>query len=57
MTQLFVAVEDLDGAIAAATRFGASIIVPKSILPDGDAMAVVLIPGGVPLGLCTLSCK
>lgn len=53
-TQIFVEVADLDTTLAAAQAAGAAVLVPKSVLPDGDAMAVISAPGGVPLGLCTL---
>ncbi|MGE0440209.1 MAG: VOC family protein [Gemmatimonadales bacterium] len=51
--QLFVEVADLDAGIARAEALGAKVIVPKSVLPDGDAMAVLLDPLGMTIGLCT----
>lgn len=52
--QLFVAVSDVDACIASATKLGATVLVPKSSLPDGDAMAVLQDPTGLSLGICTL---
>lgn len=52
--QLFVEVEDIDAVLADAVKFGGKIIIPKSILPDGDAMAVLLDPTGISFGVCTL---
>lgn len=50
--QLFVAVPDVDAAVARATDLGASVVVPKAVLPDGDVMAVLRDPTGVTFGLC-----
>ena len=49
--QLFVEVDDIDEFIAKASALGASVIVPKSELPDGDALAIVLDPAGLSFGL------
>ena len=48
--QLFVAVEDCAKAVAKAVELGAKTIVPPSVLPDGDTMAVVLDPAGMSVG-------
>lgn len=50
--QLFVEVADVDECIAKAARLGAKVLVPKSVLPDGDTMAVLLDPTGVSFGVC-----
>lgn len=50
--QLFVEVPDLDACIADAVRLGGKVIVPKSELPDGDGMAVLLDPTGMPVAIC-----
>src|SRR4051794_3198200 len=34
--QLFVEVDDVSAAIASATALGASVVIPESVLPDGD---------------------
>jgi predicted enzyme related to lactoylglutathione lyase len=52
--QLFVAVPDIDQCLVEAAKLGAKTIVPKSVLPDGDTMAVILDPSGLSVGLCTL---
>ena len=52
--QLFVEVPDLDACIANATGLGAQVLIPKSVLPDGDAMAVLLDPTGLSFAVCQL---
>ena len=51
LVQLFVEVDDIDAALAKATTLGATVIVPKSELPDGDALAIVLAPAGLSFGM------
>jgi predicted enzyme related to lactoylglutathione lyase len=51
--QLFLAVADVDAAIARAVTLGATVLVPRSALPDGDVMAVLRDPTGLPFGLFT----
>src|ERR1700754_4837448 len=51
LVQLYVEVDDIDVCIAKAQALGASVIVPKSELPDGDALAIVLDPAGLSFGL------
>jgi predicted enzyme related to lactoylglutathione lyase len=51
--QLFVKVDDIDASIEKAQALGARVIVPKSVLPGGDAMAVLLDPLGMPIAICT----
>jgi uncharacterized protein len=46
--QLYIEVDDVSGSVAKATGMGASIIVPPQKLPDGDEMAIVLDPEGIP---------
>jgi predicted enzyme related to lactoylglutathione lyase len=55
--QLFVEVDDVDAAVAKATSAGARVIVPKSALPDGDVMAVLLDPQGMSFGICTTAAR
>jgi predicted enzyme related to lactoylglutathione lyase len=45
--QLFVTVEDVSGAVRKAGELGAKVLVPPTILPEGDEMAVVLDPQGM----------
>jgi hypothetical protein len=49
--QLFVEVDDVDVYVAKATTLGASVIVPKTELPDGDALAIVRDPSGLSFGV------
>lgn len=51
--QLFVQVDDIDRTTAAVVANGGSVLVPRSVLPDGDAMAVVRDPLGASVGLFT----
>ncbi len=53
--QLYVEVPDVDACLADATRLGAKVIVPKSVLPDGDTMAVMLDPMGLAVAVCALA--
>ncbi len=55
--QLFIEVPDIDASLAAATKLGAQVLIPKSVLPDGDAMAVVLDPQGVSFAVCQLKTR
>jgi predicted enzyme related to lactoylglutathione lyase len=54
MMQLFVSVPDVGEAIERATALGAKVLFPDSVLPDGDRIAVILDPVGMPIGLCSL---
>ena len=45
--QLFVEVGDIDAILAMAQSLGAKVIVPKSALPDGDVLAILLDPAGI----------
>jgi predicted enzyme related to lactoylglutathione lyase len=51
--QLFVQVDDIDACVAQATSLGAKVIVPKTALPDGNEMAVLHDPQGLPVAICT----
>ena len=55
--QLFVEVGSVDDTVARATQLGAKVIIPKSVLPDGDTMAVLLDPTGLSFGVCHLAPK
>jgi uncharacterized protein len=52
--QLFIEVEDVDASMARAEKLGAKVLVPKSVLPDGDTMAVLQDPSGMSFGICTM---
>jgi predicted enzyme related to lactoylglutathione lyase len=51
--QLYVEVEDIDSALARLQELGGAVIMPKQLLPDGDAMALALDPFGRSFGLMT----
>lgn len=51
--QIYVAVDDIDAALEKAVELGGSVIMPKQVLPDGDAMALALDPLGRSFGLMT----
>ena len=53
LVQLFIEVADIDASIEKALAHGGKVIVPKSVLPDGDALAIVLDPAGLSFGLYT----
>lgn len=57
IVQLFVAVPDVGACLARAAELGAKIVVPMSVLPDGDTMAVLVDPAGVSIGVCSLARK
>ena len=45
--QLFIAVEDVNASVKRAEELGAKLIVPPTMLPEGDEMAVILDPQGM----------
>lgn len=49
--QLFVGVDDVAASVEKAVGLGAAIIVPVTVLPDGDAMAILRDPTGLTFGL------
>lgn len=51
--QLFVHVEDVEAGVGRAVALGARVLIPSQVLPDGDAMALLLDPAGRPFGLMT----
>ena len=51
MVQLFVGVPDVAAAVAQAQELGGQVIVPPQVLPDGDEMAILVDPDGVPFGV------
>jgi len=53
--QLFVEVADLEGSVAQAVALGAEVLVPPQELPDGDALAIVRDPAGIPFGMMRAS--
>jgi uncharacterized protein len=51
MVTLYVEVDDVGVAVKRATDHGANVIMAPQKLPDGDEMAVILDPEGIPFGL------
>lgn len=51
MVALFIAVENLAEQIERAKELGATVIIPPQKLPDGDEMAYITDPEGIPVGL------
>lgn len=46
--QLIVTVADVEAAIDRAVTLGATVLVPRSVLPEGEVMAVLKDPLGLP---------
>jgi len=55
--QLFVEVEELEGSVAQATALGAEVIMPPQALPDGDVLAILRDPSGMPFGMMRASTR
>lgn len=53
LVQLFIEVDDIDACVANAVKLGAKVLVPKQELPDGDALALIVDPGGLSFGVYT----
>ena len=53
MVQLYVQVPDIDAALARIEALGGRTLLPRQVLPDGDAMALALDPLGRSFGLMT----
>ena len=49
--QLFVEVDDVDAAAQKATELGATVVIPKQVLPDGDELAIINDSFGITFGL------
>jgi len=49
--QLFIAVEDVKSAVRKAGELGARLIIPPTVLPEGDEMAVLHDPQGMAFGV------
>ena len=45
--QLFMAVDDVTAAVAKAQSLGAKVLIPPTMLPEGDEMAVLHDPQGM----------
>jgi predicted enzyme related to lactoylglutathione lyase len=53
MVQLFMKVPDVAASVKQAQELGAKVLIPPTILPGGDQMAVLHDPQGMPFALCT----
>jgi predicted enzyme related to lactoylglutathione lyase len=49
--QLFVGVADVNASVKNAQQLGAKVIIPPTMLPEGDEMAVLLDPQGMSFAL------
>jgi predicted enzyme related to lactoylglutathione lyase len=49
--QLFVSVPDVKAKVAEAQKLGAKLLIPPTVLPDGDEMAVLHDPNGMPFAV------
>jgi predicted enzyme related to lactoylglutathione lyase len=49
--QLFIGVDDVPRYVARAEAIGARAIIPPQKLPDGDELAIMLDPFGMPFGI------
>ena len=49
--QLFMAVEDVKTCVKNAEDLGAKLIIPLIVLPNGDELAVMHDPQGMPFGI------
>ncbi|HEV7397117.1 MAG TPA: VOC family protein [Pyrinomonadaceae bacterium] len=51
MVQLFVRVDNVANSLKTAESLGAKVVIPLQKLPDGDEMAVLTDPDGIPFAL------
>jgi uncharacterized protein len=51
MVQLFIRVDDVRAHVKKAESLGAHIVIPPQTLPEGDEMAVVVDPDGIPFAI------
>jgi predicted enzyme related to lactoylglutathione lyase len=49
--QLFIRVASVAESVARAEQLGARTIIPPQVLPEGDVLAIVQDPQGIPFGL------
>jgi len=50
-SQLFIEVDDIHAMVKKAGELGAKVLIPPQRLPDGDSLAILHDPMGVPFGL------
>lgn len=51
LVQLFIEVDEMERSVERAVELGANVIIPPQKLPDGDELAIILGPEGVPFGI------
>ena len=51
MVQLFIRVDDVKAHVKKAESLGARVVIQPQTLPDGDEMAVVVDPDGIPFAI------
>ena len=51
MVQLFIRVDDVKAHVKKAESLGARVVIPPQTLPEGDEMAVVVDPDGIPFAI------
>jgi len=49
--QLFMKVDDVGALVQKAQELGAKVLIPPTVLPDGDEMAVLHDPQGMPFAV------
>jgi hypothetical protein len=52
-TQLFISVPDVKASCAKAQGLGAKVLIPPTVLPEGEEMAVLLDPRGLAFAMWT----
>jgi predicted enzyme related to lactoylglutathione lyase len=53
--QFFVAVSDVKTAVQKAEELGAKVLIPPTLLPEGDELAVMHDPAGMSFGVWRLA--
>ncbi len=51
LVQLFIRVDDVELHVSRATQLGGRVVIPPQTLPQGDRMAVVADPDGLPFAV------
>jgi predicted enzyme related to lactoylglutathione lyase len=51
MVQLFIEVDDVASYVEKVKDAGGNVVMPPQKLPDGDEMAIIIDPEGLPVGL------
>jgi predicted enzyme related to lactoylglutathione lyase len=49
--QLFIEVDDVKAHVERAVKLGGRVMVPPQLLPEGDELAILQDPEGIPFGL------